>query len=96
MPAGKAYDELMKSVDNRVKSGAQARDEDADRKRKQAEDERRRKEEDERREQERKNATGNRVKEGLRRWINPDMFKRGGASDELKVPRNRGSDGVRG
>lgn len=92
-----AYDELMRSVDERVKSGAQDRDTEADRKKKREEDERRRKAEEEARRKREENATGDRVKEGLRRWINPDMFKRGGASDELKAPyKGRGSDGVRG
>ena len=89
MPNGKAYDELMKSVEKRVESGAQARDEENDRKRKQEEEERQRKAEAERRAKEGEKATGDRVKEGLRRWINPDMFRKGGAADEMRLERGR-------
>lgn len=88
-----AYDDMMKSLKERVDSGAQARDEAEDEKKKREKQQKDMEEEMKKRQKERENATGNRVIRGLRQWINGDK-EEGGASKELI--RHKGRGGVRG
>lgn len=93
-----AYEDLMKSVDDRVKSGAQDRDNAADEKKRKEAERVAREAETARRAKEAAGATGARVREGYTRM----QELRDAAARELKAPKKKynerkgPSGGVRG